>query len=471
MATQGFRLERFQAGQPLLSQLTARRLNSLIDAIEAARIRFGVNVTGQFSSAGTTINANPGGSVSTPPDEHPFQVVTRSNPDTGAAELGVVSDSHLFNSEDNETYEEDNSEWGLLNDDQTSGWFGVPSIGEKIWLEISLNAGDQSITSVELRHESTSAWPIFPDPIYVNVSGTHFQSAYRQIIAEVTDPEQDPRPGFTVQVGEGDARQVTQLLFSNLQMCTAHTVAGVDGPSIPLVVAVPINRPATSDTGNADEINTAGMVPFAFGSGAGSSHTFQLLDASNSEGTKALILDGVVYGPTDDGHTPSGMGADNYIIDMNSGDDAYLVIPIDSNTREVIPPITIDTGPVTPDDDDTTLYVTIGNLSVDGAGIVTVENTLCGDYVIPKTLDVVDELETVTEDIQSIQFTTDGSENLDVTVVEDAPGEVTVHMDLTPNSTLQNLANAIDNAPNNSVLMKDAFGNLTAVPVEDCSKC
>jgi hypothetical protein len=181
-------------------------------------------------------------------------------------------------------------------------------------------------------------------------------------------------------------------------------------------------------------------------------YTFEMFNASDKNGHKVLILDGTVYGPFDDGNTPQGMGNDNFTIDINDGDDAYLVIPIADN-RAVVPPITIATGPTTPDDTDTTLYVTIGNFSID-KNIVTVENTLCGDYTIPNTLDVLDEDSNVFSDIQSVQFTTDGDPYIDVTVVEDAPGEVSVHINSSPD--LVNLLTQLENIIANLIDCNDS---------------
>jgi hypothetical protein len=56
---QSFKLPRFKSGEPLLSQLSASRLNAMLEAIEANRVLFGVNTTGQRTPAGTIIRANP----------------------------------------------------------------------------------------------------------------------------------------------------------------------------------------------------------------------------------------------------------------------------------------------------------------------------------------------------------------------------------------------------------------------------
>ncbi len=200
-------------------------------------------------------------------------------------------------------------------------------------------------------------------------------------------------------------------------------------------------------------------------------YTFEMFDASDKDGYKALILDGQVFGPNDNGNTPQEMGSDDFILDMWDGAEAYLTITQDPDTGDVILPIVIYAGD-TPDDLPDTRFVTIGNFSVDpDTQAVTVENQLCGDYVIPNTLDVIDEVGAVFTDIESIQFTTDGSDSIDVYVEEDAPGQVTVHLAVTPNSTLDNLINTIDNAPTNSFFMKDPNGNLVSMPMDDCSKC
>lgn len=53
-----FSFKRFEAGKPLLEQLTAERLNAMLDAISRNRPEFGDNVTGQRTPGGTIIRAN-----------------------------------------------------------------------------------------------------------------------------------------------------------------------------------------------------------------------------------------------------------------------------------------------------------------------------------------------------------------------------------------------------------------------------
>ncbi len=64
MATNRFPLPKFKANEPLLAQLTAARLNAILDAIDRAGVIFGDNVRGRFTSTGTIIDAKPQGASS-----------------------------------------------------------------------------------------------------------------------------------------------------------------------------------------------------------------------------------------------------------------------------------------------------------------------------------------------------------------------------------------------------------------------
>lgn len=335
------------------------------------------------------------GAVKSP--ETPFQVVLIPGANEGDDDqIGVISNSHLFNSEDKDTYEENNSDWGLLNDDRTSGGFSIEdlSAGDKIWLEIKLNR-DQSIAEVSVRHGSaggSGAWDEYPDPIAINVddSSDPYQEYYNQIIAEITDPETDPREGFTVEKGSGESAvkmQVTQLLFTNLIMMAAHTTSDADEPNLPLSVATPQSGPGTDTEGNADEINDGDdiMTPFTLGD-LPPRYSFQLFDASDNEGPKVLILDGEVFGTEDiqdhNGHVPEGMGNDDYILPLgNSDGEIWLVIPVAAGTLAVIDPVTIATGETTPDDTDTIKYVRLGVFTISNNGVGDLTNTHCGDVI------------------------------------------------------------------------------------------
>jgi hypothetical protein len=319
--------------------------------------------------------------------ETPFQVVRVPKSDL----VGVVSNSHLFNSEDRDTYEEDNNDWGLLSDDLTSGGFAI-GLGEKIWLEIELSAEDQSVTNIQVNHGS--AWDDYPDPIFINTDDPNkpYHQFYRQIIAEVTNPNEDPRPGFTI--GTGDAAiQVTQLLFTSLMMTTAHTTDDADEPGVGLLVAIPWNSPGTDTGGAADEIPSTGdmMTPWQLGTNeTGNHYSFEMINASDSEGAKVLIYDGQVFGPSDDGNFPEGMPSDDtYILPISAdGNEVWLIISVDNQFDLNVQSVSIDQGTTTPEDDDTTIYITLGAIDVDYSGAIPVcspTNFVCGDYILRPT--------------------------------------------------------------------------------------
>lgn len=322
--------------------------------------------------------------------EFPFQVVARINPDTGVLELGVISNSHLFNGEDRDTYEEDNSDWGLLDDDREFGWFVAGNIGDKIWLKITLDPENQAITALDV--EAGFAWYGYPDPIHINTDDPDnpFHEFYYQIIAEITDPEQDPRPGLILTIPGSDPPQqiqVTQLLSTDLMMTTARTTDDADEPGVALLVPVPWNSPGTATDGSADEIPPEDdlMTPWQLGTVEEENHySFELINASDEEGAKVLIMDGQVFDPNGDGILPEGMGDDNYILGVEPDDEIWVGMswggdPITINT------VWIDHGPATPDDvPPNTTYVTIGYADIEDGPVPIVRptNAQCGDIVI-----------------------------------------------------------------------------------------
>lgn len=143
-------------------------------------------------------------------------------------------------------------------------------------------------------------------------------------------------------------------------------------------------------------------------------YSFELLDASDNEGAKVLIMDGQVYGPNDDGTMPAGMGGDNYILQVNDNDEIYLIITINNDDNDVTS-VTIAKGQSTPDDIQTktqsTMFVTIGYCSVIPAEdegdtpFVNTTNALCGDYVIShNNLDVTDDEDNQVHGVDQMNF-------------------------------------------------------------------
>lgn len=330
--------------------------------------------------------------------ETPFLVVPVTNPDPDAPGglIGVIPNSHVYNSESRDIYEVPNDTWGLLDDDRTSAnAFDPGSPGEKIFLEIELDPGDQSIISIEIVHGVVGfgLWDNYPDPIEINVEDLDnpYQQFYHQIIAEITDPFVDPRPGFQIKNSFGVPVQVTQCLFADLMMTTATTTSDAEEAGLALLVAIPWDVSPGTDTGGtgtgfSPEDNL--MTPWQIGSEETlNDYNFELFNASENGAAKVLILDGVVYGPNNDsGMDPDGMPSnDTYTIDVADGDEIWIGMTWSSSDPPIITSVWIDHGPSTPDDEEETTYVTIGNVSVDYSGdvpIVSCRNEVCGDVVI-----------------------------------------------------------------------------------------
>lgn len=322
----------------------------------------------------------------------PFKVI--ATPRLGDDQIGVISNSHLFNTEDRDTYEELNDDWGLLSDNASSGSFDCPQIGEKIWLQIGLSEEDQSIQTIDVMHGNvySQEWDSYPDPVKINTDDPDnpYQEYFMQIIAEVTDPRQDPRPGFIINA-DGSRRKVVQLLFADLLMTTATTTNDADQPGLELLVAIPINVfPGTSTDGSGDEIppDSDQMTPYQLGSqDSGNQYDFELINQSDEDGAKVLIYDGVVYTANNEGFSPDGMPSDNtYIINVDDEDEIWVGFTYENNLNYEITSCWIDHGPETPDNDpeENTAYVTIGHVEVEinepeSINIATPFNEVCGD--------------------------------------------------------------------------------------------
>lgn len=90
----------FKAGQPLLEQLTAERLNAIVEACNRSSIRFGKNVTGRQTPGGITISA-------------------RGFPANG----GVDLDGSFFPTDKTTTIDDEVTNRVLINDGKINGTF------------------------------------------------------------------------------------------------------------------------------------------------------------------------------------------------------------------------------------------------------------------------------------------------------------------------------------------------------------
>lgn len=405
-------------GQSVYSVASSDRINSIQTAIHLLtrgdNIVSGPNILKKSGEAYCVLSAQIRNQIAAgETQELPFQVVDRINPDTGALELGVISNSHLFNTEDRDVYEEPNDGWGLLSDDKLTGWFGggiidIGTVGDKIYLQIELAEDDQSILNIDVKFGPVGPgtdWDVYPDPIGID-NGVHgaYQHYYWQIIAEITALDQDPRPGIILTIPGTDPPDfinLTQLLFDNIVMTTGHTTLDADDSHMPLLVAIPTNWPGTDIDGNADPIPPEDnlMTPYQFGDVSDvNDYSFKMLDASSTDagGTthfRVLILDGDVINESDGSrHTPAGMGNDDYVLSVSDdGDEIWLVIPHD-NDFNVVDPVSINTGITTPEDTDLISYVTIGQVFIDFDDTpprLTPHNTVCGDLFFTAPADAL----------------------------------------------------------------------------------
>ena len=274
--------------------------NALIDFVRAAQVNPGSGVRVTRTPSGTTlaVDKTPARSGVTLP-RHPFQVIPVSSGDPNAGDsptIGVISDSHVINAADKDSYEEDNSDWGLLSDDETEGDFDLPDIGDKIWLQFTFDQ-DQNLTSIDLMHGPVGDdWDEYPDPISINTDGDPYQEYYHQIIAEATDPDSDPRDGITLTAADGTRVKIVQVLKTNLTLVPAVTTKDADEPGLDIMVALPWNGPATSDDGSGDPINddTDIKTPWEFGTKAEDVFPFKVQIRSDPDTPGAFDF-GVVY--------------------------------------------------------------------------------------------------------------------------------------------------------------------------------
>lgn len=426
-ASEDYKLSRVGSGDSSKSVTKSTRINAIQNLIKS-------QAHGQpYSRSGVPRALGPGWVVHRKPrslfiagggsqNETPFEVIDIPSTDPNAIGtlIGVVSNSHLFNSEARDFYEYDNSLWGLLDDseepDDPHAWRGN-YLGDKIWLQIELDPDDQSIISVDIMHGAVGTedmWTTYPDPIEINTDDPDnpYQQFYHQIIAEITDPDTDPRDGLLITNDAGQQVQVTQILFADLMMTTGVTTNDADQPGLELLVAIPWNMLAgTSTDGEADEINEQSDVstPYRLGSlDTGNDYNFALFNASDEDGPKVLILDGQILSPnsnpddpmSDGTIDPDGMPSDDtYTLDVDDGDEIWVGMTWsqesdDNVSGDFITSAWLDHGPTTPDDDGLTQYITIGHVDVDinepeSIDVVYPRNEVLGDIkiVYPPSLD------------------------------------------------------------------------------------
>lgn len=160
---------------------------------------------------------------------------------------------------------------------------------------------------------------------------------------------------------------------------------------ITLVQPIPGLNAEVSQTSNGRQINASGGAGGGPGADEDNNHyEFEAIDFSDEEGAKVLIYDGLVYGPNDDGQMPDGMtGGDDYVAGPFSSDaEVWLEIWVNFDSWNITS-ININWGSETPEDNDSTIFVTICFVGVEYPSdppfisfVRDISNAICGDYVV-----------------------------------------------------------------------------------------
>jgi len=329
--------------------------------------------------------------------DFPFRVISRIDPNNPLQlQLGVIHDSHVFMSDDADSYDEPNDDWGLLTQDieSAAGWFNVGGIidyGKKIWLQIEFNE-QLEIESIDVNFETvgSTGWTQYPDPIEINTDDPEhpYQQFYHQIIAEITDPDQDYRDGNVYTIPNSgtppDTIQVTQLLHENIMLVPAHTTGTANEPNVQLYVNSATYDAGTDTNGNAERIpdETDLMTPWQNGERE-NIWNFRLFNGTDDTGPGIVILDGMF-----NGQMHPNMGSDNFRIDVtewDSGDgEVDIVLTVDYQLDGTFTPDDMDIMAVKPenypeDEPGHVIAIGLGVAYVDNGRIVEVRNTQLGD--------------------------------------------------------------------------------------------
>jgi hypothetical protein len=302
--------------------------NALVDFVRASQVSPGAGVRIQRTASGTTLAVDlpkSGGRIAATLPVTPFQVVLVPSEANQPAKLGV-NYGHIINALTAKGLEEDNASWGLWSGQGTDGAFEVPATGEKIWLEITLDSR-RNIQGISIRYGAVASedWENYPDPIGINTDSTPFQEFYRELIAEVSDPDSDSRDGLLVTPWEGASPvKVVQALKNNLLLVPANALDSASYPGLDLLVTLPHTQPGTVSDGSGAPIvdQTDAKTPWEFGKKGTTYEPFAVRTKSDpnnpdtyligvesesrlftskdwSGGVPELMVDGLIYGDSD----------------------------------------------------------------------------------------------------------------------------------------------------------------------------
>ncbi len=209
--------------------------SDLIEAISQLEIRSFINGRFSIGTGGTCLTAAPqsqSGGGGAAPNPRPFSIIRVDSDDAGQI--------HVF---DDQMFQE------VSLDDGDFPAFDCPEIGGKIWVEINVENPEAITASLEYGVPDDDTWPDYPQPYEGGGTGYSKITKARILIAEVTDPEVDPRPSELVvscPTGgdpEFEDRQITQMYSHNLQLVgwaidgvvgLMHSEPQLDYPATPL---------------------------------------------------------------------------------------------------------------------------------------------------------------------------------------------------------------------------------------------
>ncbi|HEX8309799.1 MAG TPA: hypothetical protein VF614_00685 [Chthoniobacteraceae bacterium] len=209
---------RFQANRPLREQLTAARLNAMLEAIEASTITQGVGYMARGLPGGQVlqITARSGGGAGVGYGR-PFEVQNAGATSGGVSQVKVSLDSWLSYS-------------ARPGDKITITGLGEPfaiSLGDKIWLKVAWDPLNLSAppTATIVHGAPGTLWPDYNNPVLFDdlEEGNKKQLEWRELIAWTealaADAAADPYLDSLV-VGSGEeAFRVIQRVTMHLVLC------------------------------------------------------------------------------------------------------------------------------------------------------------------------------------------------------------------------------------------------------------
>jgi hypothetical protein len=177
-----FNFPKFKAGEPLLPQLSAERLNAIIDALDRNRVEFGDNVTGQRTPGGTIVRANAKGGGGD--GDFPFQLTIGKRPADPTLYRVRISDGKV------------NNEWPDVGDDAMgvtgSRYLNIENVANSnIFIRVMFNALTNHIERLDIYEKPNETYP--SNKITALVSG---EDPVPGACDDVDLPTADPPAGY-----------------------------------------------------------------------------------------------------------------------------------------------------------------------------------------------------------------------------------------------------------------------------------